>query len=164
MPATWSASRPADRSCSSMTWSSRCEPSTARAKAASAAPSIPPRKAFRNSTNCSDQQKQSASGSQHSAVGTGHEAGLRAASRCRSPACPTNSHFARVLVAADYRMKRLAMNLDPAPIAGFPSYVELLKTGAQGPERAIRAGGWPAITNRSPRARTIWRGNCAARA
>ncbi|MHB8970400.1 MAG: DUF1598 domain-containing protein [Pirellulaceae bacterium] len=46
---------------------------------------------------------------------------------------PTNSHFARVLVAADYRMKRLAMNLDPAPIAGFPSYVELLKTGAKDP-------------------------------
>jgi len=42
---------------------------------------------------------------------------------------PSTSHFARVLVAADYRMKRLAMNLDPAPLAGFPSYIELLKNG-----------------------------------
>jgi len=40
---------------------------------------------------------------------------------------PVNSHFARVLVAADYRMKRLAMNLDDSPIRGFPSYVELVK-------------------------------------
>ncbi len=39
---------------------------------------------------------------------------------------PANSHFARVLVAADYRMKRLAMKLDPAPIRGLPSYVDLL--------------------------------------
>lgn len=40
---------------------------------------------------------------------------------------PVNSHFARVLVAADYRMKRLAMKLDPSPLRGFPSYVDLLK-------------------------------------
>jgi hypothetical protein len=47
---------------------------------------------------------------------------------------PGNSRFARILVAADYRMKRLAMNLDPAPLPGFPSYVELLKTGAKDPQ------------------------------
>ncbi len=40
---------------------------------------------------------------------------------------PASSHFARVLVAADYRMKRLAMNLDPSPVRGLPSYVEMLK-------------------------------------
>ncbi|MGM0488170.1 MAG: DUF1598 domain-containing protein [Planctomycetota bacterium] len=40
---------------------------------------------------------------------------------------PVHSHFARVLVAADYRMKRLAMNLDDAPLRDFPSYVELVK-------------------------------------
>ena len=40
---------------------------------------------------------------------------------------PVNSHFARVLVAADYRMKRLAMNLDDSPVRDFPSYVELVK-------------------------------------
>ncbi|MDZ4819573.1 MAG: DUF1598 domain-containing protein [Planctomycetota bacterium] len=32
---------------------------------------------------------------------------------------PGDSHFARVLVAADYRMKRLAMQLDPSPIHGL---------------------------------------------
>ncbi|MDP7018762.1 MAG: DUF1598 domain-containing protein [Pirellulaceae bacterium] len=41
---------------------------------------------------------------------------------------PANSHFARVLVAADYRMKRLAMNLDKSPISSLPSYVQMLKS------------------------------------
>ena len=40
---------------------------------------------------------------------------------------PATSHFARVLVAADYRMKRLAMNLDRAPVPDFPSYLDLIK-------------------------------------
>lgn len=40
---------------------------------------------------------------------------------------PTTSHFARVIVAADFRMKRLAMNMDPAPIDGMPSFLTLLK-------------------------------------
>lgn len=40
---------------------------------------------------------------------------------------PTTSHFARVLVAADYRMKRLAMNLEKSPVKKMPSYVELIK-------------------------------------
>jgi hypothetical protein len=40
---------------------------------------------------------------------------------------PTSSHFARVLVAADYRMKRLAMNFDPAPVAGMTSFMHLVK-------------------------------------
>ena len=44
---------------------------------------------------------------------------------------PTNSHFARVLVAADYHMKRLAMNIDPAPISRFPSYLDLAKNSAE---------------------------------
>ena len=41
---------------------------------------------------------------------------------------PETSHFARVLVAADYRMKRYAMELDKAPVAGLPSFVGLLKS------------------------------------
>jgi len=45
---------------------------------------------------------------------------------------PTTTHFARVMVAADYRMKRLAMNLDPAPIAGLPSYLQLVRAGRSG--------------------------------
>jgi hypothetical protein len=40
---------------------------------------------------------------------------------------PATSHFAQVLVAADYRMKRLGMNFDPPP-AGIklPSYLQLI--------------------------------------
>ncbi len=37
---------------------------------------------------------------------------------------PASSHFARSLVAADFRMKRLAMGFEHAPIAGLPSYLE----------------------------------------
>lgn len=45
---------------------------------------------------------------------------------------PATSHFAHVLVAADYRMKRLGMNLDPSPVAGFVSYLQLLGGGGRG--------------------------------
>jgi Protein of unknown function (DUF1598) len=44
---------------------------------------------------------------------------------------PATSRFANVLVAADYRMKRIAMNFDPAPVAGMQSYMDLI--GAAGP-------------------------------
>jgi hypothetical protein len=44
---------------------------------------------------------------------------------------PAESHFARVLVAADYRMKRLGMGFEPAPIKNFPSYLAMTKGGAQ---------------------------------
>ncbi|MHC2066714.1 DUF1598 domain-containing protein [Bremerella sp. T1] len=39
---------------------------------------------------------------------------------------PKESHFARVLVAADFRMKRIAMHLDPSPVRGLPSYLDML--------------------------------------
>ena len=45
---------------------------------------------------------------------------------------PATSHFARVLVAADYRMKRIAMDLDPSPVRGLPSYMELVGAGPRG--------------------------------
>lgn len=38
---------------------------------------------------------------------------------------PTTSHFARILVAADYRMKRYAMKLEPAPVKGLTSFVDM---------------------------------------
>lgn len=41
---------------------------------------------------------------------------------------PDTSRLARVLVAADYRMKRYAMDLDKAPVAGLPSYLSMLKS------------------------------------
>jgi len=45
---------------------------------------------------------------------------------------PANSHFARVLVAADYRMKRLAMDFEPSPIRGFPGFLTMMKAGSRG--------------------------------
>ncbi len=45
---------------------------------------------------------------------------------------PTTSHFAHVLVAADYRMKRLGMNLDQAGVPGFTSYLNLLGSTGRG--------------------------------
>lgn len=40
---------------------------------------------------------------------------------------PPSSHFARVLVAADYRMKRLGMGFEEAPIRGLPSFLKMIK-------------------------------------
>ena len=45
---------------------------------------------------------------------------------------PTTSHFARVLVAADYRMKRISMNIDPSPIRDLPSYLQMHSPRAKG--------------------------------
>ncbi|QDU93725.1 DUF1598 domain-containing protein [Lignipirellula cremea] len=39
---------------------------------------------------------------------------------------PTDSHFARVLVAADFRMKRYAMHLEPSPVPEMISFIDLL--------------------------------------
>jgi hypothetical protein len=39
---------------------------------------------------------------------------------------PTTSRFARTMVASDYRMKRMAMQLEKAPVAGLPSFIEML--------------------------------------
>ena len=47
---------------------------------------------------------------------------------------PGDSHFARVMVAADYRMKRLAMQLDDSPVDGLESYLQL--AAADGPAAA----------------------------
>lgn len=52
---------------------------------------------------------------------------------------PETSHFARVLVAADYRMKRIAMRLDPSPLQTLPSFLEML------------AGSRVKLTNMMPR-------------
>jgi hypothetical protein len=45
---------------------------------------------------------------------------------------PATTHFARVLVAADYRMKRLGMKLEPSPVAGLLSYVDMIRPGGRG--------------------------------
>ncbi|MEM9353985.1 MAG: DUF1598 domain-containing protein [Planctomycetota bacterium] len=46
------------------------------------------------------------------------------------------TRFARTLVAADFRMKRLAMGFEPAPFAGMPSYMEMLSSKRGGAESA----------------------------
>ena len=42
---------------------------------------------------------------------------------------PETSHFARVLVAADFRMKRIAMNMEQSPVDGLPSFLTMMKRG-----------------------------------
>ncbi len=39
---------------------------------------------------------------------------------------PGTSHYARTMVAADFRMKRLAMGFEPVPIGGLPSYLQMI--------------------------------------
>ncbi|MEQ8787174.1 MAG: DUF1598 domain-containing protein [Pirellulaceae bacterium] len=40
---------------------------------------------------------------------------------------PVDSHFARVMLAADFHMKRIAMQLDPSPIEELPSFVQMMQ-------------------------------------
>ena len=42
---------------------------------------------------------------------------------------PGTSRFARVLVAADYRLKRLGMGLEPSGVAQLPSYLSMVPPG-----------------------------------
>lgn len=50
---------------------------------------------------------------------------------------PRTSHFARVMVAADFRMKRIAMNFEPAPVDDMPSYLHLIKAGRTGMQSVL---------------------------
>jgi hypothetical protein len=45
---------------------------------------------------------------------------------------PASSHFARVLVAADYRMKQIGMGHEKSPVAGLPSYLSMMTAGGRG--------------------------------
>jgi hypothetical protein len=42
---------------------------------------------------------------------------------------PETSHFARAMVAADFRMKRIAMNFEPAPVDDLPSFLHMMPAG-----------------------------------
>ena len=44
---------------------------------------------------------------------------------------PDTSHFARVMVAADYRMKRMGMGFERAPVAGMPSFMQMIKSSGR---------------------------------
>ncbi len=39
---------------------------------------------------------------------------------------PSESHFARVLVTSDYRLKRLGLALDPSPVPNLPGFMEFM--------------------------------------
>lgn len=41
---------------------------------------------------------------------------------------PATSHFASLLAASDYKMKRIAMGLEPSPVKQLPSFLEMMKT------------------------------------
>jgi len=45
---------------------------------------------------------------------------------------PADSRFAQVLVAADYRMKRISMGLEPSGLKQLPSYLTMVPTGGRG--------------------------------
>lgn len=50
---------------------------------------------------------------------------------------PEESHFARALVAADFRLKQISMGTEPAPIPNFPSFPELLSRLGRVPDNAM---------------------------
>ena len=50
---------------------------------------------------------------------------------------PDTSHFARVLVGADYRMKRLAMAFEEPPIAGLPNFLQMIKASSKSPKTML---------------------------
>ncbi len=63
---------------------------------------------------------------------------------------PADSHFARVLVAADYRMKRMAMHFEPAPVPGLQSYLTMLKGKSSGKAMQNMMPRWWLATNYDP--------------
>jgi hypothetical protein len=65
---------------------------------------------------------------------------------------PATSHFARTMVAADFRMKRLAMNFDPAPVEGLPSFLNMMKSSGRGMRNMMPR--WWLAPNYQPLAKT----------
>ncbi len=55
---------------------------------------------------------------------------------------PADSRFARVMVAADVTMKRLAMGFERSPVAGVPSYLDLIQRGDGAPSRDAMPRWW----------------------
>lgn len=61
---------------------------------------------------------------------------------------PATTHFAHVLVAADYRMKRLGMALDSSPVPGLSSYLQMASTAGNGVQAV--APRWWLVPNYQP--------------
>ncbi len=55
---------------------------------------------------------------------------------------PLDSRMAQTLVAADYRMKRIAMGLEEIPVSGLKSYLEMVRNGA--PKNGMQPRWWMA--------------------
>jgi Protein of unknown function (DUF1598) len=55
---------------------------------------------------------------------------------------PADSHFAHVMLAADVRMKRLAMGFEESPVPGLTSYMDLLQASGVRPGRATMPRWW----------------------
>jgi hypothetical protein len=53
-----------------------------------------------------------------------------------------DSRFARVMVSADFLLKRLAMDFEKSPVDGLPSYLELIKESADNPPRDAMPRWW----------------------
>jgi len=65
---------------------------------------------------------------------------------------PTGSHFARVLMVADHRMKRYAMNFEKSPVREIPGFLDLLKSKRRLPSNAMPR--WWMACNYEPLARS----------
>jgi len=69
----------------------------------------------------------------HAARGVDNEQTIKVLAEALGPqvitleGVPVTSHFARVMVAADYRMKRIQMGFEPVPIKGLISYMDMIK-------------------------------------
>ncbi len=64
---------------------------------------------------------------------------------------PASSHFARVMVAADFRMKQMAMNFMSAPVDNMPSFMQLI--GSSRRQAKNLTPRWWLATNYEPLAR-----------
>jgi hypothetical protein len=65
---------------------------------------------------------------------------------------PASSHFARTMVAADFRMKRLAMDFEPAPVNGLPSFLTMIPARGRGVNNMMPR--WWLAPNYEPLAKT----------
>jgi hypothetical protein len=65
---------------------------------------------------------------------------------------PDTSHFARTMVAADFRMKRLAMDFEPAPVKGMPSFLSMMPPSGRGMSNMMQR--WWLAPNYEPLAKT----------
>lgn len=62
------------------------------------------------------------------------------------------SHFARTMVAADFRMKQLAMDFEPAPVKGMPSFLSMVTSTGRGMSNMMQR--WWLAPNYEPLAKT----------